>query len=228
MKREWNKNSGRVMRAILLLLALTALIIWGILAHRVSTHFERLLLEKERLQDAISRLTRDERVAYAKIVRREETSAGRAYRIRFLETAPDDPAEVFFRREFLVSDPTVYFDGLVVKFDDSWVMDGRARALLMWRRAFDEKTPPAAGVSLETKESFSGAYGDAFGSLFPGERAQFWNAVWSTAHDPDRLDALGIRAVFGEAVYTEMRPGILYVLRLTATGQIYVEAVPDL
>jgi hypothetical protein len=48
------------------------------------------------------------------------------------------------------------------------------------------------------------------------------------ANDPEVLQQHGIKAIYGNAVYKKLRPGLIYVFKISPTGQLYPETVPDL
>ncbi len=56
----------------------------------------------------------------------------------------------------------------------------------------------------------------------------FWEHIWELANNPEALSQYDIEAVYGNAVYTKLRPGLIYVFKITASGQGYPEVVPEL
>lgn len=56
----------------------------------------------------------------------------------------------------------------------------------------------------------------------------FWVAIWDLANDPDRLREYDIKGVYGNAVYTQLRPGVIYIFKISATGQVFIEALPEM
>lgn len=51
----------------------------------------------------------------------------------------------------------------------------------------------------------------------------FWDALWDLANDPSELSEHGVTSIFGNAIYTQMEVGKVYVFKIGATGQIYPE-----
>jgi hypothetical protein len=60
------------------------------------------------------------------------------------------------------------------------------------------------------------------------DRKMFWAAIWNLANDPEALQRHGIKAVYGNAVYKKLRPGLICVFKISPTGRICPETVPDL
>ena len=56
----------------------------------------------------------------------------------------------------------------------------------------------------------------------------FWTAIWDLANDPDKLRSDGIEAILGTAIYTSLRPGLIYVFKISSTGQRSPEVIPDI
>jgi hypothetical protein len=48
------------------------------------------------------------------------------------------------------------------------------------------------------------------------------------ANDPEALQQHGIKAIYGNAVYKKLKPGLIYVFKISPTGQLIPETVPDL
>ena len=48
------------------------------------------------------------------------------------------------------------------------------------------------------------------------------------SNDPVRLQKAGVQAIYGNAVYKQLRPGLLYIFKISNTGQVYPETVPAL
>ena len=71
-------------------------------------------------------------------------------------------------------------------------------------------------------------YEDIFKALSVSDRDMFWQEIWALSDTPERLNASGIQAIFGLAVYKKLRPGLIYVFKITNTGALYPETVPAL
>ncbi|MEK7996457.1 MAG: hypothetical protein AAB403_21865, partial [Planctomycetota bacterium] len=65
--------------------------------------------------------------------------------------------------------------------------------------------------------------------LLPAEQRQmFWSHIWDLANDPEKLARYDIEAIYGNAVYSKLRKGLIYVFKINSTGQVYPEVVPDI
>jgi hypothetical protein len=187
-----------------------------------------LLGENKKLKQSLATLTHEDQIGYAKVVR-QETRDGKFYTvIRFVETARDDQLKKVLEKEYEIEGDTVHFDALIVTFSDQAVMDGKERSLYLWRRVYGENMSPAEGFAIEEEGQTPVRYTDLLRRLHLSEQKLFWSAVWDLANDPEALQRYGIKAVYGNAVYKKMSPGLIYVFKISAGGHVYPETVPDL
>ncbi len=210
------------------LLALIAVIfISGTLFYGTRTVHD-LLTENKRIRQAIATLTREDQIGYAKVLRQEVRDGSLFTTIRFVETARGDQLVKVLEKEVEIEGDTVHFDALIVTFSDQAVMDGRERSLYLWRRIYSENQQPAEGVPIEEEGAEPARYAGLLSRLHLRDRELFWSAVWDLANDPEALRQHGIKAVYGNAVYKKMRPGLIYVFKISPSGQVVPETVPDL
>lgn len=187
-----------------------------------------LLTRNRRLKQSLTNLTAEEQIGYAKVLRQERREGKLFTTLKFVETARGDKRRHVLSKQATIQGDVVYFDALIVKFSDQMVMDGRERALYLWRRIYGQNTAPSRGTPIEEPGTVPERYRGLLGDLHESEREMFWQAVWELAHDTDRLEEYGIRAVYGNAVYSQLRPGVIYVFKISPSGQVYPETVPDI
>ena len=48
------------------------------------------------------------------------------------------------------------------------------------------------------------------------------------ANDPQKLKKFSVQAIYGNVVYSQLKPGLIYVFKISNTGQIYPETVPEM
>jgi hypothetical protein len=145
-----------------------------------------------------------------------------------VETARDDILHTLLERVYEIEGDIVHFDALVVTFSDQMVMDGKARSLYLWRRVYGENMPPSEGYEIESSDTIPVRYAELLSGLKLPEQKMFWDAIWDLANNPEALRDHGIKAVYGNAVYNRLRPGLIYVFKIGNSGQVYPETVPDM
>ena len=187
-----------------------------------------LLTENKHLKQAITNLTYEDQIGYAKVIAQEPNDGKILTTIKFIETARDDKLKTVLEKEYTIEGDIVYFDALIVKFGDKMVMDGKTKALYLWRRVYSEKMAPEQGFAIEEPGAEPQRYGDLLKLLPMKQKRLFWSHIWDLANDPDKLKEHDIKAIYGNAVYSRLREGLIYVFKISPAGQVYPEVVPDI
>lgn len=201
----------------------------GRAAYQGAMTIQRLLTENTKLKEAITNLTTEEQIGYAKVIKQETDPNGRLFMtLRFVETDRKDKLKKILEKEYTIEGDVVHFDALIIKFGSQMVMDGKARSLYLWRRIYGEKMAPETGFLIEEIGKEPARYNDVLTLLPPAYRQLFWDHIWQLANDTELLKQYDIEAVYGNAVYSKLRPGLIYVFKITPSGQVYPEIVPEL
>jgi hypothetical protein len=188
----------------------------------------QLLTENKELKQAITNLTEEDQIGYAKIISQENKEGRLLTTIKFVETDRNDNHKIILEKEYTIEGDIIHFDALIVKFGNKIVMDGRAKALYLWRRVYGEKMAPGEGYLIEQPGSEPQRYKDLLDVLPIEKRQLFWTSIWELANDTEKLHKYSIDAIYGNDLYTKLEPGIIYVFKITATGQFYLEGVLDI
>ena len=200
----------------------------GIAFLKTGLTIQALLTENKELKQAIENLTAEEQIGYAKVINQFEKDGKRYTTLKFVETARTDPLDIVFESEFTVEGNIIHFDALIVKFTQEFVRDGKARALYLWRRVYGDHMAPSDGFPIEVHGREPERYRGLLAHLPLRHRELFWAEIWDLAHDKRALKDYGIEAVFGNVVYSELRPDLIYIFKISATGQLYPEIIPDI
>ncbi len=218
----------KLIRTIFGLLALVAVVyLAGALFYGAKTVHD-LLGENKKLKQSLATLTHEDQIGYAKVLK-QETRAGKLYStIRFVETARGNPLETVLQKEYEIEGDIIHFDALIVTFPGQAVMDGKERSIYLWRRIYGEKQPPAGGFAIEEQGAEPARYAGLLARLRMKDRQTFWTAIWDLANDPEALQQHGIKAIYGNAVYKKLQPDLICVFKISPTGQLFLETVPDL
>jgi len=107
-------------------------------------------------------------------------------------------------------------------------MDGTTRALYLWRRVYGEKMAPEKGFVIEQPGTEPQRYSDLLKVLPIKQSQMFWSNIWDLANDTKKLKEYDIEAVYGNAIYSRLRKGLIYVFKISPTGHVYPETVPDM
>ena len=189
---------------------------------------EELLTENTHLKQAIAHLSEETQIGYAKVVSQDIRDGRLFTRLRFVETLPNEPLKPVVQKEYEVEGDIVHFDALIVKFGREHVMDGREKAMYLWRRIYGETQTPESGLIINPKGQTPARYSHLCEKLSLQDQDLFWTHIWTLSNDPNHLSDLGVQAIFGNVVYHKLEPGLIYVFKIDNTGSLYPEIVPDL
>lgn len=219
---------GRIVTYIIVGIFLIGFVYMGRGIYYGAVTIHKLLAENKQLKEAITNLTQEDQIGYAKVIS-QETKDGKLFTtIKFVETARDDKLKKILEKEYSIEGDIVHFDALIVKFGDKMVMDGRAKALYLWRRVYGEKMTPQEGFVIEEPGAEPKRYSDLLSALPIKQRQLFWSNIWELANDPEKLRQYDIEAIYGSVVYSPLRPGLIYIFKISPTGQLHREVVPDM
>lgn len=213
------------------LLALSTLAVLGVLGY--ASYFAgrtiyELLGENKALRQGIANLSQEDQIGYAKVISQAERNGKLMTRLLFVETDRADKSRRVLEKEFDIEGDVVHFDALIVKFGTQVVVDGRERALYLWRRVYGEKMAPETGYPIAEEGAEPARYADICAKLSIKERQMFWTEIWKLSNDPTRLEKLGVKAIDGKVTYKSLRPGFIYIFKIGAQGDLYSETVPAL
>jgi translation initiation factor 1 (eIF-1/SUI1) len=187
-----------------------------------------LLTENKQLKKAITNLTQEEQIGYAKVISQERRDGKLLTTIRFVENAGNDKLKKVLEKDYTTEGNIIHFDALIVKFGEKMVMDGKKKALYLWRRVYSENTAPEKGLAIEEPGQEPQRYGALLKLLPIKERNLFWTNIWELANDPDKLKQYDIEAIYGNVVYSKLKPGFIYIFKITPSGQLYPETLPEM
>ena len=182
-----------------------------------------LLAENKDLKQAITNLTGEDQIGYAKVIAQGFRDGELFTTIKFVETARGNKLTNILEKQYTIAGDVVHFDALIVKFGNKIVTDGRAKALYLWRRVYGEKMSPAEGFPIEEPGAEPRRYKDLLESLPIEKRHMFWSNIWDLANDTEKLTAHDVEAIYGNAIYSKLRKGLIYVFKINSTGQVYPE-----
>ena len=211
--------------SILASLGLGGLLIW-------KSHFNKtigqLLKENKELQQAMTNLKAERQIGYAKVVSQVENQGKVITKLKFVETDRKDMLKRVLEKEYEIEGDIIHFDALMVKFNDQLVMDGKERALYLWRRVYSDKMRPEDGFPIETPGDEPKRYADICSKLDLKNKELFWKEIWKLADDKEHLAEYGISAIYGNVIYRKVQPGLVYVFKINNAGSLYPEVIPDL
>jgi hypothetical protein len=183
----------------------------------------KLEQEKQRLEAYLKILEHIERRARIEVLRQAKDQQGNLQTtIRFTET--DDAGKpVSVSRELTLPGQEVYFDTLVIKFDDHFIEQGdplKGRALMLFRRIFSSAMRAEDGFAIDTVGQPPEIYA---GHQAPSDfEKDLWKRFWELANDEKLAKEHGVRAIHGDAPYMRLEPDRVYEVSLRSTGEVII------
>jgi hypothetical protein len=224
----FGRSAGRILVKAFALVLVAGFAIGAFFMLGAGHDIIKLLGENRNLREAITNLTEQRQIGYAKVLDQKMRDGALHTRLLFVVTDPENKNRRVLEREYEIKGDVIHFDALIVRFGQRVVMDGKDKAMYLWRRVYGEGTPPAQGFTIQKPGKEPEQYRGLFKKLPLDQRNLFWDEVWQLANDDKRLAAAGVQAIYGNAVYTQLKPGLIYVFNLDANGAFYPETVPAL
>ncbi len=187
-----------------------------------------LIKENKYLKQAITNLTQEDQMGYAKVIKTDVNNGRLFTTVLFVETARNNKDKKILEKTYTFEGDIIHFDALIVKFTNQMVQDGKERAIYLWRRVYGEKMAPESGFKIEDPNNEPARYADMLSKLKINDRTLFWSNIWDLANNPQKLKEFGIEAVYGNAVYTQVKEGKVYIFKITSLGQFYIDTIEQL
>jgi hypothetical protein len=224
------KKISLVPSTIIGLVLVGAVLLIAIGIYRGGSGLHHLFSENKKLKQALTNLTDEGKIGYAKVISQQKDEKGKVIltTLKFIETARDNELDRLLEKEYTVEGDIVHFDALIVKFGNKMVMDGEKRSLYLWRRVYGEQMQPQDGYAIEEPGVEPQRYKDLLSELPIKHRELFWSSIWELANNPKLLEQYEIEAIYGNVTYTKLKKGLIYIFRITSSGQIYPEVIPEI
>jgi hypothetical protein len=183
----------------------------------------KLEKDKQRLEAYLKILENVDRRARVDVLSQTRDQKGSLQTtIRFTETdstgKPISPS-----RELTLPGQDVYFDTLVIKFDDHFVEQNdplKGHTLMLFRRIFSSTMRAEDGFVIDVAGQPPGIYSERLApSTFEKE---LWKRFWELANDDKLAKEHGVRAIHGDAPYMRMEPDRVYEIWLRSTGEVII------
>jgi len=183
----------------------------------------KLEQEKQRLEAYLKILKHIERRARIEVLRQAKDQQGNLQTtIRFTET--DDAGKpINVSRELTLPGQEVYFDTLVIKFDDHFIEQAdplKGRALMLFRRVFSSAMRAEDGFIIDIVGQAPEIYAEH--QAPSGFEEELWKRFWELANDETLAKEHGVRAIHGDAPYMRLEPDRVYEICLRSTGEVII------
>jgi hypothetical protein len=183
----------------------------------------KLEQDKQRLETYLKILKRIDRRARVEVLRQAKDKNGALQTtIRFTEV-DDNGKPLTASRELTLPGQEIYFDTLVIKFEDRFVEQNdpvKGRALMLFRRIFSSTMRAEDGYVIDQEGQVPQVYAN---SEAPSSFEQdLWKRFWELANNDKLAKEHGVRAIHGDAPYIRLEPDRVYEILLRSTGEVVI------
>ena len=183
----------------------------------------KLEQDKQRLETYLKLLKQMERRARVEVIRQAPDPTG-VMRTTFRFTEIDNEGKpTSASRQYTLPGQEIYFDTLVIKFDDHFVEAGdpfKGRALMLFRRVFSSVMKPEEGFVIDVEGQAPESYAE---QKAPNQfERDLWRRFWELANNEELARKQGVRAIHGDAPYTRLELDRVYEVSLRSTGEVVI------
>jgi hypothetical protein len=184
---------------------------------------QKLEADKQRLEAFLRILKRIDRRARVEVLKQGPDAQGNLQTtIRFTEI-DDSGKPLTAPREMTLPGQEVYFDTLVIKFEDHFVEQSdplKGQALMLFRRIFSSTMHPEDGIVIDPVGQPPPVYA---GREAPSDfERDLWKHFWEVANNEQLAKERGVRAIHGDAPYMRLEPDHVYEIALRSTGEVII------
>jgi hypothetical protein len=183
----------------------------------------KLEQEKQKLEAYLTILERVERHARVEVLRQARDPQGNLQTtIPFTET-DSNGKPISVSRDLTLPGQEVYFDTLVIKFDDHFIEQSdplKGHALMLFRRIFSSTMRAEDGFVIDAEGQAPEVYTNR--EVGNGFERELWKRFWELANDETLAKEHGVRAIHGDAPYMRLEPDRVYEIWPRSTGEVII------
>jgi hypothetical protein len=192
---------------------------------------QKQLLEQEKaqLQQVVTRLTAERRVAEIVVTdRRVDPSDGLTplTTLLFVETTRDGAQ--LPPRSFTVRGEQVHIDGLVIEFPANAVQQAdplRGHSIILFEKIYGSSERPAMAQRVDSPGRMPELYQTVRPEISAFEQ-ELWANFWRLAQDAALRQQKGVRLANGKGIYGPFEKDRLYTVTLDASGKMSLDDEP--
>lgn len=196
---------------------------------RLSEQIKKLEQRREHLEQFVSRLTSEKRVA--DIIVTEQLARGSqidSTTLMLMEHGRD--GQRLPPRFYTIRGNIAHIDAMVIKFERDYLEQNdplRGHSLVLLHRLYGDYQAPADGYQIDEPGRPPVVYRDeTITKEAAAFEAELWKNFWQFADDPKLREEKGVRVVQGEGPWTRFYPDRVYSLSSEADGGLNIVARP--
>ncbi|MCM8831309.1 MAG: hypothetical protein NC918_03870 [Candidatus Omnitrophica bacterium] len=181
--------------------------------------------EKKILEEIISRLTAETRIAQVTVTKKEkDPNTNKTYTtIKFVEY--DTRQQPLEPKYFTFSTDIIYFEALVIRFDNFYIKKGhplKGKSAYIFTRAFGFTDDKKLEI-FDINQVYSIPTGYKIEKVKNKFQERLWQKFWDYALNEEEAKKIGIKNAQIEASATKFVEGRLYILKIEHLGGLRID-----
>ena len=218
---------GKILGLTFLLLAATAGAWYYQRAYSTEKKIEKLQDEKRQLEQVVTRLTSEKRVADV-LVSNQWTTAQGTPQTTLLFVEYDRAGQPLPARSFTIDGNTAHIDAMVIKFEQGYVAENdalRGHSIALFTKIYGDHQSPADAAMIDPPGRIPDIYRGASAAVSEFEMG-LWNDFWKLYEDEAYRRKKGVRALGGHGVWGPFAPDRLYTITIESDGGLNMTSEP--
>jgi hypothetical protein len=197
--------------------------------HAVSSEkkIEKLQDEKRQLEQVVTRLEHERRVADVLVSRQEKNDAG-VLETTLLFVEYDKAGNSLPAKSFTIQGNTAHIDAMVIKFDHDFVAANDAlkgHSIALFTKIYGDSQSPADAATIDTPGRIPDFYRGAEPVVTDFEMG-LWKDFWKLYEDENFRQSKGVRALGGHGLWGPFQPDKLYTITIESDGGLNMTSEP--
>lgn len=194
--------------------------------YSASRQIAKLEAEKKELEDIVSRLTAERRVAEMLVTSQTMVHDVPQSQVLFVEY--DHGGQALPAKNFTVLGKMVHVDAMVIKFDHDFVKKDdplKGKSIALFTKIYGDNQSPADAPSIDPPGEVPAVYREADNKVSDFERG-LWKDFWRLAEDGEYRKEKGVRVAQGEGPWGPLVRDRLYTLTIESDGGLNLTSEP--
>jgi hypothetical protein len=221
------RSLGKIFGLMLLLLVASAGVVYYQNAFSTVKQIEKLEDEKKQLEQVVTRLEQERRVADV-LVSSQEARADGVIMTTLLLVEYDKQGQPLPARSFTIQGKTAHIDAMVIKFDNGYVAENdalRGHSIALFTKIYGDHQAPADAMMIDTPGKIPDIYRGADPKISEFETS-LWNNFWKMYEDETYRQSKGVRAMGGHGIWGPFSPDRLYSITIESDGGLNMTSEP--
>jgi hypothetical protein len=218
---------GKIFGLTFLLLAASVGVVYYQSAHQAERKIEELQDQKRQLEQVVTRLEHEKRVADILVSRQEKNAAG-VLETTLLFVEYDKAGQPLPARSFTIEGNTAHLDAMVIKFDHGYVAESDAlkgHSIALFTKIYGESQKPSEAAMIDPPGKIPDLYRGADPRVSQFE-LDLWRDFWKLYEDETLRKEKGVRALGGHGVWGPFEPDRLYTITIESDGGLNMTSEP--